>query len=262
MLLRAYLINGPISGPLSRKFGYRFSIHGGLSLFSIGAVFFWLCAVKHSYPVFLACTFVTASGLAWLEMAANSYITVLGPPENAAFRLVFAQCWNGVASVLGPQIAGHTFLKTGHTHNLNHIQWVYLGISLFGCLINLLFFVAKLPEVKQEVASSIEHKPVSIWTQTHLIFGALAEFFYVGSQVAVASLTINYYVEQPGTSITVSRAADLFSVTLAVFTIGRFLGVPILARVDSALMLFVCSLGCILMSILTAVVPALVVSPV
>lgn len=195
---------------------------------------------------------MTASGLAWLEMAANSYITVLGAPDMAAFRLVFAQSWNGVASVLGPIIAGRTFLKTGHSHNLNHLQWVYLGISVFGCIINALFFVAKLPEVKQVVDESIEAQPVSIWTQPHLIFGAIAEFSYVGAQVAVASLTINYYVEQPGLNISVSRAADLFSVTLAVFTIGRFLGVPVLRKVDSALMLFICGLGCILMSILTA----------
>lgn len=75
------------------------------------------------------------------------------------------------------------------------------------------------------------------------------------SQVAVASLAINYYVEQPGLNISLTRSANLFSVTLAVFTIGRFMGVPVLAKVDSALMLFICGLGCILMSILTAVVP-------
>ena len=216
---------------------------------------FSILSSYYSYPGFLVCTFVTASGLAWLEMAANSYITVLGSPDMAAFRLVFAQSWNGVASILGPIIAGRTFLKTGHSHTLNHLQWVYLGISAFGCLINLLFFIAKLPEVKQEVDASIEAKPVSIWTQKHLLYGALAEWFYVGSQVAVASLTINYYVEQRGLNITVTKAADLFSVTLAVFTIGRFLGVPVLTKVDSALMLFICGLGCILMSILTAVVP-------
>ncbi|CBQ69451.1 related to glucose/galactose transporter [Sporisorium reilianum SRZ2] len=251
----AYLVNGPISGPLAKRYGYPFSIHGGLGLFSLGAIMFWPCAVYYSYPGFLVSTFVTASGLAWLEMAANSYITVLGGPDMAAFRLVFAQSWNGVASVLGHIIAGRTFLKTGHSHTLNHLQWVYLGISAFGCLINLLFFVAKLPEIKQEVDASIEQKPVSIWTQKHLLYGAFAEFMYVGSQVATASLTINYYVEQPGLNISVTRAADLFSVTLAIFTIGRFLGVPILAKVDSALMLFICGCGCILMSILTAVVP-------
>lgn len=198
---------------------------------------------------------MTASGLAWLEMAANSYITVLGGPDMAAFRLVFAQSWNGVASVLGPIIAGRTFLKTGHSHTLNHLQWVYLSISVFGCIINLLFFVAKLPEIKQEVDASIEQKPVSIWTQKHLLYGAFAEFMYVGSQVATASLTINYYVEQKGLNISLTKAADLFSVTLAIFTFGRFLGVPVLAKVDSALVLCICGCGCILMSILTAVEP-------
>ncbi|KAJ1043730.1 hypothetical protein NDA10_003512 [Ustilago hordei] len=251
----AYFVNGPISGPLARKYGYRFSIHGGLGLFSIGTILFWPCAVYYSYPGFLVCTFVTASGLAWLEMAANSYITVLGPPQNASFRLVLAQSWNGVASIFGPIIAGRTFLKTGHSHILNHLQWVYLGIAGFGCVINFLLFIAKLPEVKQEVDASLDEKPVNIWNQRHLLYGAFAEFMYVGSQVAVASLTINFYVEQPDLNTTVTRAADLFSVTLAVFTIGRFTGVPILSKVDSALMLFVCGLGCVFMSILTAVVP-------
>ncbi|SYW76271.1 related to glucose/galactose transporter [Ustilago bromivora] len=234
----AYFVNGPISGPLARKYRYPFSIHGGLGLFLIGTILFWPCAVYYSYPGFLVCTFVTASGLAWLEMAANSYITVLGPPQNAAFRLVFAQSWNGLASIFGPIIAGRTFLKTGHSHTLNHLQWVYLGIAGFGCVINFLFFIAKLPQVKQEVDACLDEKPVSIWNQRHLLYGAFAEFI-----VAVASLTINFYVEQPDLDTTVTRAADLFSVTLAVFTIGRFTGVPILSRVDSVLMLFVCGLG-------------------
>ena len=41
----AYLVNGPISGPLARKYGYPLAIHGGLGLFSLGAILFWPCAV-------------------------------------------------------------------------------------------------------------------------------------------------------------------------------------------------------------------------
>lgn len=253
----AYLINGPISGPLARKFGYKFAIHGGLGLFSLGAVMFWPCAVTFSYPGFLVCTFITASGLAWLEVAANSYITVLGSPDMAAFRLVFAQSWNGVASVIGPIIASHTFLKTGKSHTLNKLQWVYLGIAAFGCLINILFAVAKLPEVRQEVNESLEAKVQgSFWKQHHLLAGAFTEFLYVGAQVGVASLAINFFVEQPGDQITVGEAANLYAVCQAIFTFGRFVGVPILYFFDSALVLAVFGLGAVIFSILTAEIPA------
>lgn len=96
----------------------------------------------------------------------------------AAFRLVFAQSWNGVASVIGPLIASHTFLKTGKTHELNHLQWVYLGVAAFACLINLLFFVCDLPEVRQEVDEALESKVKgSFWKQLHLIYGAIAGTF-------------------------------------------------------------------------------------
>lgn len=71
MYFGAYLINGPLSGPSMRKYGYKTGIHFGLGLFSLGAIFFWPCAIYKSYPGFLACTFVAASGLAWLEVAAN-----------------------------------------------------------------------------------------------------------------------------------------------------------------------------------------------
>lgn len=122
------------------------------------------------------------------------------------------------------------------THDLL-LDWFpsYLIFFFFFCFVS--FFIFSLPSLLL-LSSSVP--PLGTTKQ---------------SQVAVASLTINYYVEQPGLNISVTKAADLFSVTLAVFTIGRFLGVPVLAKVDAALMLFICGLGCALMSILTAVVP-------
>ncbi|EPQ30895.1 uncharacterized protein PFL1_01792 [Pseudozyma flocculosa PF-1] len=248
----SYLINGFVSGSAMRKYGYKNGIHFGLALFSIGAVLFWPCAIYKSFPGFIVCTFVTASGLAWLEVAANSYITVIGAPNMAAFRLVFAQSFNGVATVIGPIIASHTFLKTD-AKDLNHIQWVYLGIALFGCLINFLFLVCPLPEVKQEVNEAIESKVKGgLFKQYHLIAGAVTEFMYVGAQVAVASLAINYFTEQPDISISTSAAANLYAGCQAAFTLGRFLLVPVLFYVDSGLILGLFGVMCVVFSCLTA----------
>lgn len=218
---------------------------------------FWPCAITFSFPGFLVCTFVSASGLAWLGVAANSYITVLGSPELAAVRLVFAQSCNSVASIVGPVIASHTFLKTGHSHTLNKLQWVYLGIAAFGCLINLLFAVAKLPEVRPEANESVEAKlKGSFWKQHHLLAGAFTQFLYVGAQIGVSSLAINFIVEQPGTQIEIGQAANLYAVCQAIYTFAHFVGIPILYFFDAALVLAVFGFSAAIFSILTAEIPA------
>lgn len=91
------------------RYGYKLGIHIGLGLFSTGAILYWPAAHYHLYPAFVCFTFVTASGLATLEVAASSYLTVLGPAKTSAMRLTLAQSTNGIATVIGPLIAAYTF---------------------------------------------------------------------------------------------------------------------------------------------------------
>ncbi|KAJ9105611.1 hypothetical protein QFC20_004291 [Naganishia adeliensis] len=225
----AYLVVGPPMGLFMRKYGYKLGIHIGLALFSIGAVLFWPSAKYEHYGMFIAFTFVTASGIATLEVAANSYISVLGPPKYAALRLVLAKAFNGIATVIGPLIASHAFFKEEDEKSLGSVQYVYLAMSCLGVVVNILFFFAKLPEVAQVVSAETEDV-VSLkgfFKKYHTIAGFFAEFAYTGAQVAVASFTIFYITEQPGISppITHATASNMFSACQAVFTVGRFIGV-------------------------------------
>lgn len=197
-----------------------------------------------------AFTFVVASGLATLEVAANAYILVLGPPKYAALRLVLAQGFNGIATVVGPQIASNTFFSGKNavkgelgtvqvsrtqsdywTHRWDHPltralfeQYVYLALSVFGILLNIFFFFVKLPEVKQ----AIDIRPVGkIGHQYRLWGGFVAQWFYVGAQVAVASNAVFYFTEQPGINPPFSSktGSDLFSGCQGAFTLARFVAV-------------------------------------
>lgn len=176
--------------------------------------------------MFIAFTFVAASGLATLETAANSYITVLGPPAQSAMRLTFAQGFNGIATVVGPIIASHTFFNGANQYSLDTVQYVYLALACFAFLLNVLVGFATLPEVKQTVTTEQQDKisGQSFWKQYHTLFGArefwlsgvlkndlaysrvVSQFFYTGAQVAVASFTIFYITEQPGISPPYSSA--------------------------------------------------------
>lgn len=106
------------------------------------------------------------------------------------------------------------------------MQYVYLAMSIFGCMINTLLFFAKLPEVRQIVAKDIVEVVTikGLFKKYHTIFGFFAEFAYVGAQVAVASFAIFYVVDQRGIEpgYTAADASNMFSGMQGLFTIGRF----------------------------------------
>lgn len=104
-----------------------------------GAIFFWPSAKFEKYGGFVGCTFVIGCGLSCLEVAANSYITVLGTPRYAAMRLNISQGFQGVASFAGPLIASSYFFKGKNATTLNTVQWVYLAVAGLGVILNVLF---------------------------------------------------------------------------------------------------------------------------
>ena len=104
-----------------------------------GAIFFWPSAKFRRYGGFVGCTFVIGCGLSCLEVAANSYITVLGTPRYAATRLNISQGFQGVASFAGPLIASTYFFKGKNATTLDTVQWVYLAVFGLGVVLNVLF---------------------------------------------------------------------------------------------------------------------------
>ncbi|KAI0036924.1 hypothetical protein K488DRAFT_75698 [Vararia minispora EC-137] len=209
----AYLVFAPIGGAFVRRFGYKNGIHLGLMLYSLGAIFFWPSAKFEKYGGFVGCTFI-GCGLSCLEFAANSYISVLGTSQYASMRLNLSQGFQSIAS----------FAENATT--LTNVQWVYLAVAAFGLFCHL-------PEIKKDTveetlaASGCEvERQGSFWKQYHCIFGFVAQTFYVGAQVSVASFTVNFLSD--------SRASLLFS----------FLGVGVLRIVDPALTLSFYGIAC------------------
>ena len=87
----------------------------------------------------MGCTFVIGCGLSCLEVAANSYITVLGSAKYAAARLNFSQGFQGIASFAGPMIASRWFFRGKNAMSLDTVQWVYLAVAGLGLMLNILF---------------------------------------------------------------------------------------------------------------------------
>ncbi|KZV79668.1 MFS general substrate transporter [Exidia glandulosa HHB12029] len=245
----AYFVFAIPAGQFSSRFGYKRLIYVGLSLYALGAFMFWPSAVTKKYYGFVLSTVVIGAGLVSLEVAANSYISVLGPPHQAAMRLTFAQArtdaFQAVAAFTGPLIASRAFFHGENQNNLHTVQYVYLGVGLLGICLIVLFFFCKLPEITEAQlqenleATGAEVKP--LWKQWHTLFGAFTQFCYVGAQVALASFVLFYITEDPylKTRFTSSEASNMFSYMQITFMLGRFVSTPLLQYMEPDLQLLI-----------------------
>ncbi|MDQ6904640.1 MAG: L-fucose:H+ symporter permease [Bacteroidota bacterium] len=226
------------AGKFMERFGYKGGIIFGLCLFAIGAFLFVPAATTRSYAFFLLAIFIIACGLAFLETAANPYIAVLGDPATSTQRLNFAQSFNGLAAFLAPLMGG-AFILSGKTltapqeaamspQQLNDylnteasaVKIPYIIIGLVVLLVAVFLYKTKLPEIKEE-DNSLEVEG-SILKEKNLMFGVLAQFFYVGAQVCVSSFFIRFSERVAG--LEEKTAALFLSGALLGFMIGRFAG--------------------------------------
>ncbi len=211
------------AGRLMNRIGYKRGILTGLLICSSGALLFIPAAMLLWFGFFLFALFVLACGQSFLEVAANPYVTVLGPPESAERRLNLSQSFNSVGAVVTPVI-GSAFILTNTQSDASVAATVkipYLVIAgIFACVAAMIYFTP-LPEVHAE--EDREARLGAIWKHRHLIRGVIAQFVYVGAQVGVASFVIRFAeFSAPGTPDKI--AANYLKLHLLGFMIGRFAG--------------------------------------
>src|SRR5580704_16433619 len=163
-----YFLAALPAGWLMEKIGYKRGILVGLLTCAAGALLFIPAASVRLYIFFLFALFVMACGQAVLEVAANPYVTILGPPESSERRLNLAQSFNSVGAVVTP-IVGAAFILSGVEHSraqlsamtpaqlhayevaeANTVKGPYLVITGLFLAVAALIFFSNLPEVREE----------------------------------------------------------------------------------------------------------------
>ncbi len=238
----AYFLMALPAGMIMKKYGYKFGIIMGLLLYAAGAFLFYPSASMKSFEFFLVALFIIASGLTCLETAANPYITVLGPPSSSEFRLNLSQSFNGVGSFIGPIIGGQLFFSTTNgadNGDLSNVMSVYLIIGTVVLAIAFLFFKTYLPEIRSEENKSVKTTDSQpLFGYAHFKWAVVAQFFYVAAQVCVGALFINYVTEY-WKGMNNKDAANLLSIGLLLFTLGRFTGTALMKKIRPAVLLSV-----------------------
>src|SRR5678816_3621117 len=167
----AYFVMAIPAALIMRKYSYKTGIICGLVIAAIGAACFYPAAEIRQFSVFLGALFLMASGITFLETAANPYITILGDPETSSQRLNFAQAFNGLGAFVSAYFLSKLVLSgIEHTDEqlsamspdaltaylaseADRVKLPYVAIAIVLLTVTMLFFIVKLPKVKEEKGS-------------------------------------------------------------------------------------------------------------
>jgi len=217
-----FAISAIVGDPIARL-GYKNGVVIGLMISAAGSALFWPAATFLSYPLFLGALFVVGLGFAMLQIAANPYVTILGPERTASSRLNLAQAFNSLGTTLGPLVGGYLifqyFARTG-AHGADSVKAPYLAFFLVFLLLAVIFFFVRLPDVSE---GKIEPGFAAL-KFPHVDLGIVAVFMYVGGEVAVGSSIINFLGQPAVAGLTQLQASGYVSLFWFGMLIGRFMG--------------------------------------
>ena len=230
-----FLVSFPAS-LIVEKIGYQKGIIIGLLIICIGSLLFIPASWLISYPLFLAGLFAMAAGSVFLQVVATPYISTLGPPETASSRLNFAEGLTALGATFTPLLGA--FLILGSYNSLEEqaakVQLPYGGIAVIAFLIAVLFFLIKLPDVKNE---NNNDKKTNVLKFRQLRLGVIALTLYVGAEVSVASFIVVFLSEPDIANLSHQTAAQYIPFYWGGLLIGRFIGSAILQKVHASTVL-------------------------
>ena len=217
-----FLISVFTGDPIARM-GYKNGAVLGLLISAAGSVVFWPAASIHSYPLFLVALFIVGIGFAVLQIAANPYVTILGPERTASSRLNLAQGFNSIGTTTGPLIGGYLIFKyfdrTG-AHGAESVKVPYLWFGIIFLILAVVFWFLHLPHIGE---GKIE-RGIGALKYPHVVLGMIAIFMYVGGEVAVGSYIISFLGQPNVAGMPALEASHYVSLYWGGMLIGRFMG--------------------------------------
>jgi len=228
LVTSAFFITYPImsipTGKLIDRIGYKYTVIAGLFLMALGSFIFIPAAKLPSFPFFLIGTFVLATGVVFLQVAANPYVTALGPDSSASSRLNLTQALNSVATMIAPWLISVAIFKglqfpADSMVAADRVPLPFIVMGVFVILVAIALYTIKLPVLKSE--ESVNTKK-SIWKYPHVVLGAVGIFVYVGAEVGNAGLIVNYL--RTSTGISSEMASTYAAIYWGGAMVGRFFG--------------------------------------
>lgn len=218
-----YFVISATKGDPIAKIGYKNGVVLGLLISAVGSALFWPAASAESYSMFLGALFVVGLGFAMLQIAANPYVTILGPERTASSRLNLAQGFNSVGTTIGPLIGGwliFQYFASSDAHGADSVKVPYMGFCIVFAILAVAFFFVKLPHIGE---GKIEPGARALKIP-HVFLGVIGIFMYVGGEVTVGSAIISFLGQESIAGLGESEASKFVAIYWGGLLIGRFMG--------------------------------------
>ncbi len=217
-----YFLSAQNNYDLIEKFGYKNTLVIGLLICSVGCLTFMLAAKMSVFSIFLIALFILASGITLIQIAANPYVSILGDQKSASARLNFSQGLNSLGYTIAPVLGGMILFQVSHQSTQNLIK-PYLYLTVLFAFTALIFKLLKLPEPNYEKSpTNLNAKDVLAHHQFK--HSMLAIFCYVGAEVAVGSILINFLGLENVFGFAPEKADKFLAFYWGGLMIGRFNG--------------------------------------
>ncbi len=241
----AYFVFSSPTSKLIETIGYKKTMVVSLFIQVVGCLLFVPAAKLVSFPLFLTAVFIVGAGVTALQTAANPYVAILGPEHSAPVRLTLAQALNSLGGTIAPLVAGAYILTDPASTATkaavaNTVRGPYIAIAAGLLILGVAVAFMHLPHIAQtqEFRPAKEGDPIlgrSIWGYRHTVLGAVGIFLYVGVEVGLASIAVNYFKTQGVDSA--KTASFLVSLYWGGALIGRLLGSWVLTKIKSGRLL-------------------------
>ncbi|WP_051956150.1 sugar MFS transporter [Beijerinckia mobilis] len=240
----AYFLVSMPAGYLVRRLGYMASAVIGLLTMTLGCLLFIPASLSATFAIFLFALFVVAIGITTVQVVANPLISILGDPSTAHSRLTFAQAFNALGTTVAPYIGARIILgslsstdqkslagdalaafRATETHT---IVQTYLGIASILACVSLAVWInrGKLRSVSTKKVRLLS--AVDLLRRPRFVFGTIGIFAYVGAEVSIGSLLVNYLMQPSVFAIDARTAGEFVAFYWGGAMIGRFVGAALL----------------------------------
>ena len=264
----AYLVVGIPGAKLVKRLGYMRGAVAGLLTMMVGCLLFIPASQTATYAIFLFALFVLASGVVIVQVVANPLISLLGPQRTAHSRLTFAQAFNSLGTTIFPIVGSIVILGslanvsadqlsgaelTAYRQAESEAIWQgYLGVACLIALVALAvwLFRNRLQGEKHEASSGLAG--FDLLKRSRFGYGALCIFVYVGAEVSIGSIIINYLAQDRVLDQPESVIGWMIGLYWGGAMVGRFIGSYFLRIFSPGKILAFNATGSILLIIISA----------
>lgn len=238
-----YAVMSIPAGKMIERIGYKKGMVLGFYIAAFGAILFYPASIFHVYALFLAALFIVAVGIVMLQVAANPYVTILGPAKTASSRLAMVQGVGSIGTTVAPVIGAYFILSRLDTSATSSeaLRYPYLVIAAILILIAFVVSRLSLPVISPSanILKTVEEPSKSVFTFRNLNYGAVAIFLYVGAEVSIGTFMTNYVSDV--LKLDVKDANSYVAFYWGSMVVGRLIGTFILKTVKPGVVLAICA---------------------